>query len=631
MESESPRRLIYRRSVTLGLLVAGYAGYYVCRSNLPVTQLMIGDDLAARGVGAEAARLGLGAALSLGTLAYAFGKPFAGPLADFRGGRAGFLGGMLGSIVCTVAFAMSGTLPSFTAIWVGNRIVQSMGWAGMVKVVSRWFGPARYGSAMGIVSLSFLFGDALARYAMGRLIALGLGWRAIFLASAGVLAGLLAINGLFLRESPSEIGLPEPDAGADSVYGKLGDDPRARGLRSLLGPLVRSPAFWLVCALSLGLTLLREAFNSWTPTYFAEGLGLSRADAAGASALFPLFGGVSVLLAGFLGDRLGRSGRAWIILVGLALAGLGLLALGLGDFAGSPRGPIALVAAVAFCLLGPYSYLAGAISLDLGGKQGGATASGFVDSAGYLGGALAGWGVARVSLAFGWRGVFVILAGIAWASAAVASIHLLAQRRASPPRRKPSGLMSTMTPILFERIARLFAERGDSAYLGESVSQTEHALQSAYLAEREGASDELVVAALLHDVGHLVNGDDEDIADRGLDGRHEDSGSSWLKSAFGPAVLEPIRLHVAAKRYLCAVEPSYRDGLSDASLQSLALQGGPFDATGVASFEANPHHREAVRLRHWDDAAKIPGLAVPGLDHYRGRIEAAAARAEAQR
>jgi phosphonate degradation associated HDIG domain protein len=366
---------------------------------------------------------------------------------------------------------------------------------------------------------------------------------------------------------------------------------------ALILPLLRSPAFWLVCALSLGLTLLREAFNNWTPTYFAEGLGLSQADAAGASALFPLFGGLSVLLAGLLGDRLGRAGRAWIILVGLAFAGLGLLALGPGDF---------------------------------GGKQGGGTASGFIDSAGYLGGALAGWGLARASLALGWRGVFFILAGIAWASAAVASVYLLAQRRAAPDRRKPIGLMTMMTPILFDRIARLFSERGDSAYFGEEVSQSEHALQSACLAEREGASDELVVAALLHDIGHLVNGHDEDIADRGLDGRHEDSGVAWLSAAFGPAVLEPIRLHVGAKRYLCAVDPSYRDALSEASRQSLALQGGPFEAAAVAAFEANPHHREAIRLRYWDDAAKVPGLIVPSLEHYRDRIEAAA-REEVER
>ncbi|WP_165228589.1 phosphonate degradation HD-domain oxygenase [Aquisphaera insulae] len=625
------RRLKIRRWATLGLLVTGYAGYYACRSNLPVTQVMIEDDLARGGISHEAARLGIGAAVSLGMLAYALGKPFAGPLADFRGGRAGFLGGMLGAIACTVAMAMTGTLPAFTALWVGNRLTQSFGWAGALKVVSRWFGPARYASAMGVVSLSFLFGDAAARLVMGRLIHLGLGWRAIFLAAAGLLASLFVLNAIALRESPADLGLPEPDAGTDSVYGREGDDPTARGLRDLLGPLMMSPAFWVVCMLSLGLTLLREAFSTWTPTYYTEGLGLSKAQAADASALFPLFGGLSVLLAGYLGDRLGRAGRGWVILGGLSMVGVGLLTLALGDFGKSPVGPIAIVTAVAFCLLGPYSYLAGAISLDLGGKHGGATASGFVDMAGYLGGAFAGWGLARTSLDIGWRGVFALLAGVAWASAAVALIYLFMQARAAARRGTPRDTTTTMTMTLFDRILGLFSDRGDSAYYGEKVTQSEHALQSAHLAALEGADDDLVVAALLHDIGHLVSGHDEDIADRGLDGRHEDAGAAWLAAAFGPSVIEPIRLHVAAKRYLCAVDPAYRDGLSDASRQSLSLQGGPFDAAGIGAFEANPHHREALRLRHWDDAAKVPGLAVPGLDHYRDRIEAAAARAGAAR
>ena len=175
---------------------------------------------------------------------------------------------------------------------------------------------------------------------------------------------------------------------------------------------------------------------------------------------------------------------------------------------------------------------------------------------------------------------------------------------------------------IVERILDLFATRGAAAYHGEAVSQEEHALQSADLAVREGAPDSLVVAALLHDVGHLLDGQDEDLAQRGLDGHHEEAGCAWLARHFGPEVTEPIRLHVAAKRYLCAVEPSYRDGLSPASELSLQVQGGPMGAEEVAAFEANPHFQDAVRLRHWDDAAKVPGLAVPGPSHYRDRLEA---------
>ena len=173
-----------------------------------------------------------------------------------------------------------------------------------------------------------------------------------------------------------------------------------------------------------------------------------------------------------------------------------------------------------------------------------------------------------------------------------------------------------------DEILRLFRERGRDAYLGEPVSQAEHALQAAHLAEVDGAPDPLIVAALLHDVGHLLHDLGDDAAGRGIDARHERSGGSWLARHFGAEVAEPARLHVDAKRYLCAVEGSYLDGLSAASKLSLALQGGPMTPEEVARFEANPHHRDAVRLRRWDDEAKVAGLEVPGLEHHRGRLAA---------
>jgi predicted HD phosphohydrolase len=133
--------------------------------------------------------------------------------------------------------------------------------------------------------------------------------------------------------------------------------------------------------------------------------------------------------------------------------------------------------------------------------------------------------------------------------------------------------------------------------------------------------DQLVVAALLHDVGHLLSGLPENVARQGIDDTHESAGAAWLAQHFGPAVSAPVRLHVAAKRYLCAVEPAYLGSLSPASQVSLRLQGGPFEAADVQRFESEPHFAAAVALRRWDDAAKIPGLVVPGLESYRNALD----------
>jgi gamma-butyrobetaine dioxygenase len=169
----------------------------------------------------------------------------------------------------------------------------------------------------------------------------------------------------------------------------------------------------------------------------------------------------------------------------------------------------------------------------------------------------------------------------------------------------------------------LFAERGDATYFGEAVTQTAHALQTAHLAEVAYAPESLVVAALLHDVGHLLHGLPETVADQGIDACHEDGGAAWLGRYFDADVVDPVRLHVTAKRYLCAVDPTYLERLSPASRRSLELQGGPLPLTEVQEFEGERHYHAAVALRRWDDEAKVPAMDVPGLNHYRSRLEAA--------
>ena len=386
---------------------------------------MIIGGMVRDGMDPATARIRLGSIASLGVLAYAIGKFPSGALADFLGGRRNFLLGMAGAVLFTLWFAGSASLPIFALAWVGNRMTQSLGWAGIVKISSKWFSYRTYGTVMALASLSFLFGDAVARRFLASMIAAHLSWREIFVIAAGVLGSILVVGLLLLRESPRQIGLAEPPANPANLFGKKGDQPAPESLRSLLGPMLRSPIFWTVCGLSIGTTLVREAFGLWTPTYFAQ-IGFTAAEAAGKSALFPLLGGASVLLCGWLSDRLGTRNRVALIFAGLVLSGAVLLFLGMGN--SSRSSAVVLVGAVAFLIIGPYSFLAGAITLDFGGKQGASTASGVIDGAGYLGAVLAGDAMSRISIGFGWSGFFVVLAGVALVTSVAAAVYWVSQR-----------------------------------------------------------------------------------------------------------------------------------------------------------------------------------------------------------
>lgn len=174
-----------------------------------------------------------------------------------------------------------------------------------------------------------------------------------------------------------------------------------------------------------------------------------------------------------------------------------------------------------------------------------------------------------------------------------------------------------MTPItsLLE-IQQLFARRGSQLYSGERVTQLEHALQTAFLAEQAGEDDAQITAALLHDLGHLLHNLGDSPSLRGVDDAHQHRAVTALRGLFGAPVLQAIALHVDAKRYLCTTDPCYLKKLSVDSQRSLALQGGPFSPTQAQSFITQPHASAAVRLRIWDDLAKSPGLETPPLTHF---------------
>jgi phosphonate degradation associated HDIG domain protein len=173
-----------------------------------------------------------------------------------------------------------------------------------------------------------------------------------------------------------------------------------------------------------------------------------------------------------------------------------------------------------------------------------------------------------------------------------------------------------MPPSTLQDILDIFTQRGHELYGSEAVSQLDHALQCAALAEAASSPASLISACLLHDVGHMIHALGDDVAKRGIDDRHEYRAIPVLKSLFGPEVTEPIRLHVNAKRYLCATDSVYWDILSAPSKRSLELQGGIFSPEEAEAFIQQPYAQDAVTLRRWDEKAKVPGQNTPGIDHF---------------
>lgn len=168
-----------------------------------------------------------------------------------------------------------------------------------------------------------------------------------------------------------------------------------------------------------------------------------------------------------------------------------------------------------------------------------------------------------------------------------------------------------------DELFQLLEEQGGSRYGGEQISQLAHALQSGLLAVEAGDPASLVIASLMHDIGHLVGKGDEGLAEKGIDARHETSGALVLEQVFGEAVAAPVRLHVDAKRYLCFAEAGYWDSLSRGSKVSLQVQGGPFNAEEAKAFIEQPYAADAVKLRRYDDLAKVKDKATPALAEFR--------------
>ncbi|MCC7492640.1 MAG: MFS transporter [Fimbriimonadaceae bacterium] len=403
----------WRRQTLLALLI-GYAGYYICRSNFSVIKPLLLEQYGPLGLDKAA----LGWIGTLGTLVYAIGKVTNGLSADLLGGRRMFLVGIFSSVACTVAFAALGPLAAYglgvlltgwTLVWAANRYVQSMGWVALAGVSARWFPPAQLAGVMGVISLSYLLGDALAQAYLGIFIKLGANWVAVMLLAAVTFAGIGLLVSRLLRDAPDEVGAEVPPEAAEHLYAL---DEHPRGWWALVQPFLRSPEFWMIGVMNFGLTLIRETFREWQPTFLYEHTGQQAGDSAVLSMLFPLTGAVASLVTGRCGDRLpGRLHRVLVpSLVGLAIS---LLVLTLAPTEGAPALAVVLTCVVSFFLIGPYTLFSGVVAMNLGGKHGAGTATGLVDSAGYCGGLLAGAGLGTIAEHHGWSAAFGVLTGVA--------------------------------------------------------------------------------------------------------------------------------------------------------------------------------------------------------------------------
>ncbi|HYM42275.1 MAG TPA: MFS transporter [Steroidobacteraceae bacterium] len=415
---------------TLVLLFLGYASCYFCRSNLSVATPLLVEELGRHGVSHAQALIGLGYLASAGVGAYALGKWFLTGLGDYWGGKRNLLIATGGATVFTLLFASSSVLPLFAFAWIGNRVSQSIGWSALVKVSSKWFSYARYGTIAAILTCSYLVGDAAARQSMSWLLDRGVGWRGLFVFGAAVAGVMFLCNLLLLREARTEEGHAEPAVNPDNVFAGAAAAPHSFLERVL--PLLRSRAFLTVCLLGFATTMIRETFNTWTPQYLHDFAHFSVSRAAAWSAIFPGAGALSVLLAGWSSDRLGANTRALLLCAGLSATTLAMLML-MSVHPGAAGGvlPVAMIGIAGFCLLGPYSFLPGAFALDFGGSQGAAAASGMVDGTGYFGGIAAGSLMVWLSQQFGWGAMFLTLAVVGGlATLGACYLHILNTRRA---------------------------------------------------------------------------------------------------------------------------------------------------------------------------------------------------------
>jgi sugar phosphate permease len=397
MPAAADRAFRRQRFQLTTLLFVGYCGYYLGRVTVPVALPLIGEAF-------DYSNAQIGLILSVYFAVYAASKLVNGFLGDRIGGKAMFFIGLFGSVLMNAVFGFGRELFLFIAIWGVNAYFQTMGWLALMPIMARWYPSRESGRVMGFMSISYQLGDFIARASASVLI-VALGWSGLF----GAHAVLLALLGLALYRLLE----PEPRPATTQPAGPRGAQreapPEVARSRSRRGMLV-SPAFWILCASYVLLSVIRYSFWGWSVDYLVQG-GAGIGVAAATSALFPLLGSAGSITAGWVSDRLGAR-RGPVLAVMCAV-----LTLSIFVFSRLPVGEGPWLAAalglVGFTLYGPYSLMSGAMVMDFGGKEVSASASGIVDGIGAAGAIFAGVGMGYLIDAYGWDGAFGIIVAMA--------------------------------------------------------------------------------------------------------------------------------------------------------------------------------------------------------------------------
>lgn len=379
----------------LGCVMMGYIGIYLCRKNLSVAMPMIQT-----GFGVTKAQAGIIASYS--TVAYAAGKIFFGPVIDRFGGRLCFLWSLAGVAAFGALGAFAPSLGLLAVAYSLNRFAGSAGWGSMVKQVPGWFPPRHLALALAVLSLSFVFGGVCALILAGRIAALsGNNWHAVMGLPSLVLLAILLICFFVLPKNPQPVGT--------GTKGEALPDSRWQRLRDLAG----TPQFWVVCSLSFMLTITRETFNTWTVDFFKTegGPEMTNQIAAFLSTPYDAAGAVGILLLGWLFDRVTGRKRAWMLFCTLALLAALIFELPALSHAGRWQA-VTAVGVIGFLSYGPYSLLAGILSLEIRGPAYVATVAGCVDASGYLAGVISGYFFGRILDTGGYRLGFQFLAAM---------------------------------------------------------------------------------------------------------------------------------------------------------------------------------------------------------------------------